>query len=441
MKSKIIYLLLASILILTSCGQKDDSETSNKTSNELEGEITFWHSFTQGPRKEYIEKKAKAFMKKHPKVNIKIETFAWPEFHTKWTTGVQAGQVPDISTAMPNDVSLMIDADVLSDVDSVVSDIGEDKFYRGPLKEGEKDGKHYSLPLYSHAQVMWYRKDLLNEVNEEVPETWGDFKRVTDKVSKKGTFGVSVPMGTGDMMASRFLNFYVRSHHEKLVENGKADLTNEVAIDGINYWIDRYHKNSPKGSLNFKVLDQANLFYQGKTAFDFNSGFQISGVETNSRDLLNKISAAPIPKEKASDKDKGIETTNVPIVLWKQSKHKDISRAFLKELYSEDDYVDFLLSTPGGMLPVLKGISDKPKYQENPTIKRFKPEIDMIEKQISQGTAIGMEDGPNIEASILTTQNIIEEMFQEIVTTDISTEDAAKKAEEKLNRQFEIMNR
>ena len=56
MKSKIIYLLLASILILTSCGQKDDSETSNKTSNELEGEITFWHSFTQGPRKEYIEK-------------------------------------------------------------------------------------------------------------------------------------------------------------------------------------------------------------------------------------------------------------------------------------------------------------------------------------------------------------------------------------------------
>ncbi|MBF0747578.1 sugar ABC transporter substrate-binding protein, partial [Gemella sp. 19428wG2_WT2a] len=120
---------------------------------------------------------------------------------------------------------------------------------------------------------------------------------------------------------------------------------------------------------------------------------------------------------------------------------KDISRAFLKELHSEDDYVDFLLSTPGGMLPVLKGISDKPKYQENPTIKRFKPEIDMIEKQISQGTAIGMEDGPNIEASILTTQNIIEEMFQEIVTTDISTEDAAKKAEEKLNRQFEIMNR
>ncbi|MCD8873965.1 sugar ABC transporter substrate-binding protein [Mammaliicoccus sciuri] len=441
MKSKILYLLLVSILILASCGQKNETETSNKNSNELEGEITFWHSFTQGPRKEYIEKKAEVFMKKHPKVKIKIETFAWPEFHTKWTTGVQAGQVPDISTAMPNDVSLMIDANVLSDVDGVINDIGKDKFYSGPLKEGEKNGKHYSIPLYSHAQVMWFRKDLLKKVNEEVPKTWDDFERVTDKISKEGTFGISVPMGTGDMMATRFLNFYVRSHGEKLIKNGKADLTNKRAIDGINYWVNRYHSSSPKGSINFKVLDQATLFYQGKTAFDFNSGFQISGVKANSPDLLKKISAAPIPTQKSSEKSEGIETTNVPLVQWKHSKHKDISRAFIKELYKEDDYVDFLLSTPGGMLPVMKGVSDNPKYKSNETIKAFKPEIDMIERQISHGTAIGMEDGPNVEASILTTQNIIEEMFQEIVTTDISTEDAAKKAEDKLNRQFQIMSR
>lgn len=441
MKSKILYLLLVSILILASCGQKNETDTSNKNSNELEGEITFWHSFTQGPRKEYIEKKAEVFMKKHPKVKIKIETFAWPEFHTKWTTGVQAGQVPDISTAMPNDVSLMIDANVLSDVDGVINDIGKDKFYSGPLKEGEKNGKHYSIPLYSHAQVMWYRKDLLKKVNEEVPKTWDDFERVTDKISKEGTFGISVPMGTGDMMATRFLNFYVRSHGEKLIKNGKADLTNKRAIDGINYWVNRYHSSSPKGSINFKVLDQATLFYQGKTAFDFNSGFQISGVKANSPDLLKKISAAPIPTQKSSEKSEGIETTNVPLVQWKHSKHKDISRAFIKELYKEDDYVDFLLSTPGGMLPVMKGVSDNPKYKSNETIKAFKPEIDMIERQISHGTAIGMEDGPNVEASILTTQNIIEEMFQEIVTTDISTEDAAKKAEDKLNRQFQIMSR
>ena len=62
----------------------------------------------------------------------------------------------------------------------------------------------------------------------------------------------------------------------------------------IEYWLDIYKNCSPKDSVNYAVLDQANLFYQGKTAFDFNSGFQISGVETNSPDLVDQIDCAPV---------------------------------------------------------------------------------------------------------------------------------------------------
>ena len=51
-----------------------------------------------------------------------------------------------------------------------------------------------------------------------------------------------------------------------------------------------------KDSINFDVLDQATLYYQGKTAFDFNSGFQISGVAANSPDLLQYVDCYPIPK-------------------------------------------------------------------------------------------------------------------------------------------------
>ena len=45
--------------------------------------------------------------------------------------------------------------------------------------------------------------------------------------------------------------------------------------------------------MDYAVLDQATLFYQGKTAFDFNSGFHISGVSTNRPDLVDSIAAAP----------------------------------------------------------------------------------------------------------------------------------------------------
>ena len=51
-------------------------------------------------------------------------------------------------------------------------------------------------------------------------------------------------------------------------------------------------------------------------------------------------------------------TTNTPMVVWKASKHPDICKAFMKTLYDEDTYVEFLHATPVGMLPAIKGIAD-----------------------------------------------------------------------------------
>ena len=398
MKKKIILLLISVLFLIISCG---GSKQSNET-GELEGEIVFWHSFTQGPRNEFMKQAAEEFMKKHPKVKIKIETFAWPEFYTKWTTGLQAGQVPDVSTALPNHVVELLQADALVPIDDVIDHIGKDRFYAAPLTEGEMNGKHYSIPLYSHAQVMWYRKDLLQAAGLEVPKTWAELFEAAKKLNNPPqVYGLSVPMGLGDMMATRFLNFYVRSAGETLItKDGKANLTSKAAIDGINYWVNMYKAVSPKGSVNFKVLDQATLYYQGKTAFDFNSGFQIGGVKQNSPDLLDKIAAAPMPKVNASDPEQGIETSNIPIIVWKNSKHPEIAKAFVESLYEKEKYIKFLHSVPGGMLPALKDISNDP------------------------------------EAGIITSQGVIEKMFQEIILKNVPVEEAAKKAEKELNDLF-----
>ena len=414
MKKKIILLLISVLFLIISCG---GSKQSNET-GELEGEIVFWHSFTQGPRNEFMKQAAEEFMKKHPKVKIKIETFAWPEFYTKWTTGLQAGQVPDVSTALPNHVVELLQADALVPIDDVIDHIGKDRFYTAPLTEGEMNGKHYSIPLYSHAQVMWYRKDLLQAAGLEVPKTWAELFEAAKKLNNPPqVYGLSVPMGLGDMMATRFLNFYVRSAGETLItKDGKANLTSKAAIDGINYWVNMYKAVSPKGSVNFKVLDQATLYYQGKTAFDFNSGFQIGGVKQNSPDLLDKIAAAPMPKVNASDPEQGIETSNIPIIVWKNSKHPEIAKAFVESLYEKEKYIKFLHSVP--------------------IIKQFQDTITVINNAVDKGTAIGMEFGPKPEAGIITSQGVIEKMFQEIILKNVPVEEAAKKAEKELNDLF-----
>lgn len=178
MKKKLAILLVGTMIassILAGCGSKKSEPTKKETSGELKGDITFWHSFTQGPRMEVIQQTADQFMKDNPGVKIKIETFSWGDFYTKWTTGLASGNVPDMSTALPGHVVEMMDADALEPVDDLIDDIGRNKFSKTALSEGKKDGTCYSLPLYSHAQVMWYRKDLLQKAGLSVPKTWDEF--------------------------------------------------------------------------------------------------------------------------------------------------------------------------------------------------------------------------------------------------------------------------
>ena len=135
---KYLALLLAALMLLSclaGCSSADDTttpptettqdapQTTDKedaapaepveTADELEGEITFWHSFTQGPRLERIQAAADSFMEKHPKVKINIETYSWADFYTKWTTGLASGNVPDMSTAQAGQVVEMINADAI----------------------------------------------------------------------------------------------------------------------------------------------------------------------------------------------------------------------------------------------------------------------------------------------------------------------------------------
>ena len=442
MKRKLAILLIGTMLvssILSGCGQgdnKSDSKTAD-VSGEMKGDITFWHSFTQGQRLDVIQATADQFMEENPGVKITIETFSWGDFYTKWTTGLASGNVPDMSTALPGHVVEMMDAEALVTVDDLIDEIGRDRFSESALSEGKKDGSCYSLPLYSHAQVMWYRKDLLKEAGLEVPKTWKEFAEAAKALTKNGVYGCSFPCGSNDLMGTRFLNFYVRSGGGSLLTDDlKAELTSDLAIDGINYWLDIYKNCSPKDSVNYAVLDQATLFYQGKTAFDFNSGFQIGGVETNSPDLSDQIDCAMLPKINADDPDYGAETSNIPMVVWQNSEHPEICKAFIKKLYDKDTYMKFLEATPVGMLPSITGISDTQEYQKNETVKKFSNAVDVITKTMDMGTAIGFEKGPSVEAGLLTSQGIIESMFQDIITNGTDVKKAAKTAEDKLNEVF-----
>lgn len=452
---KLLSLTLAATLalsLLAGCGGGGDTvestDPSGSTSGqpsaeagELSGEITFWHSFTQGARMEAIQAAADQFMADNPGVKINIETMAWGDFNTKWNAGITTGDLPDISTAQnTGEVVEMLNAGVLAPMDSTIDAIGRDLFSANALADMTMDGATYGIPYYSHAQVMWYRTDLLEANNLEVPKTWDEFYDAAVALTKDGVYGCAFSCSPNDLLCTRYLNFYVRSGGGSLLNDDlTANLTSDLAIEGINFWLDVYKNCSPAETINYTVNDHATLYYQGTTAFDFNSGFMISGVESNRPDLLEYVSCAPLPLMNEGDPYYSAEATHIPLVTWKNSEHPEICQAFIEYLYQEDNYLDFLAAVPVGMLPSIKGIDQNETYLSNPIVQQFSDEAAIIAQAVEEGTAIGFEHGPSAQAGLLTSQGVIEEMFQDIITNGTDVETAAKAAEDELNEIFATM--
>ena len=302
---------LAALLLstcLTGCGGSEadspagGSEASQQSGQSdnggaLKGEITFWHCFTQGVRMEAVQAAADSFMKDNPDVTINIETMSWGDFNTKWKAGITTGDLPDMSIAQnTGEVAEMLNADMLAPIENVVSAVGAERFSENALADMTKDGTKYGVPYYSHAQVMWYRQDLLEKAGLAVPKTWDEFRDAAAALTKDGVYGAGVSMSPNDLLCTRYLNYYVRSGGGSLLNDDlTANLTSDLALDGIRFWVDVYKNCSPAETINYTVNDHATMFYQGITAFDFNSGFMISGVAGNREDLLDSISCAPLP--------------------------------------------------------------------------------------------------------------------------------------------------
>ena len=438
-----------SVLLLSTClsgcgGAESDSSQASQQAGQtdngqsLKGEITFWHCFTQGVRMEAVQAAADSFMKDNPDVTINIETMSWGDFNTKWKAGITTGDLPDMSIAQnTGEVAEMLNADMLAPIENVVASVGADRFSENALADMTKDGTKYGVPYYSHAQVMWYRQDLLDQAGLDVPKTWDEFLEAAAALTKDGVYGAGVSMSPNDLLCTRYLNYYVRSGGGSLLNDDlTANLTSDLALEGIRFWVDVYNNCSPAETINYTVNDHATMFYQGITAFDFNSGFMISGVASNREDLLDSISCAPLPVMKEGDPYYSAETTHIPLVIWKNSKHPEICEAFIQYLFEDDHYVEFLSAVPVGMLPSLTGISDLDAYKTNETVTRFADEAAVITEAVAGGRAIGFEHGPSVQAGLLTSQGIIENMFQDIVTNGTDVTEAAKAAENRLNEIF-----
>lgn len=423
--SIIVLTLLATMLFANGTQEATTVEDKPVT-------LTIWHSFTQPERAAYVEAMAAEYTAAHPNVNFEIEIYPWNTFDTKWKTAVSTGDLPDLSTALPEHVIMMEQTGCLAPMNDFADNLGT--FIQKPLDIMSVDGKLLAVPFYAHARVLWERTDVLEKYGLEEPKTMADLLAVAKAITEKGElYGMAVPMKKTDFYATVYLYIFSKTLGGNLItEEGKANLTSPEMLEAINYLVDMYKTASPQGSINYGDPETNDSFIQGKCAYYFESGFAINRVISGNPAIADDFKAIRVSDENGHV---GCYADYINFVVYKGEK-EDIAKDFLKTLYDTDNYYKFLHLVPGGMIPTIEGVIGSPEFLNNDIINKHIDDIKIIEQGIKEGSPIGADFGLTPSMNIVKSMGIIEEMFQNIVLGNADVKTAAMAAEDKMNKEI-----
>ena len=425
-----------SVLLVLLCGMLFANGTQEKKAVDSTEPITLtiWHSFTQPERAAYIEEMARKYSAEHPNVKFEIEIYPWNTFDTKWKTAVSTGDLPDLSTALPEHVIMMEQTGCLAPMNDFANEMGN--FLKQPLNIMTVNNKLLAVPFYAHSRVLWERTDIIEKYGLKEPTTMSELLAVAKEITDRGEiYGMAVPMKKTDFYATIYLYILSKTMGAHLItEEGKANLTSPEMIDAINYLVTMYKEASPKGSINYGDPETNDSFIQGKTAFYFESGFAIGRVKSGNPEIADSFKAIQITDDNSNRVGSFADYINFVVY---DGKKEAIAKDFLKTLYDKENYYKFMHLVPGGMIPTIEGVIDSPEFLNNETIQEHIEDIKLIENGVKNGSPIGADFGLTPAMNIVKSMGIIEEMFQNIVLGNEDVMTAAKKAENKMNKEIE----
>ncbi|MDQ7036158.1 MAG: extracellular solute-binding protein [Anaerolineae bacterium] len=166
MSRKTISLIVMLALVFLTLGNVIAQETTVVT-------WAFWGSPEELATHQSV---ADAFMEENPEIEIEIWHQPWSDYFTGLQTLWAAGDgeaIPDVMFLSP--ISNYAADGVLEPLDSYIEDSGFDRedFWPGLLDFAMLDGEVYGFPRDIGLEVLYYNKDIFDEVGLDYPdETW-----------------------------------------------------------------------------------------------------------------------------------------------------------------------------------------------------------------------------------------------------------------------------
>lgn len=182
---------------------------------------------------------------------------------------------------------------------------GMDDYLPAMIKEGNVDGQLYGLPVTAAVQMLFYRKDLLEDAGIAVPSTFDELYAAATALNQPGQMAGILLRGQKIHSAWSSVGF-VWSYGGRIMNDPVAPTA--VAFDsaeaaaGIEMYAKLLRDAGPLGAGNYTWYEALADFQQGKAAMYIdNAPFMGQIEDPKASKVAGKVGYAPMPAGPAGE--------------------------------------------------------------------------------------------------------------------------------------------
>lgn len=200
------------------------------------------------------------------------------------------------------------------------------------------DGKLYGLPFRGHAQVLFYRKDVFNQLGLQPPQSWQDVatdaKTIRDK-TQLDPIAMYYKVGTGQNLFI-WLNMLWGSGGDIFNNTKHPIFNNDVGVKASQQYVD-YVKNNltNKSALTYGEGEATTEMTKGKAAMFVGWSWiyeNFTNKEIAAPEVLNNVGVVPAPTNGGAPVSYGyIWSTGI----LQSSKNQDAAWEYIKWMTSK----------------------------------------------------------------------------------------------------------
>ncbi len=209
---------------------------------------------------------------------------------------------------------------------------------------GEWQGKHYAYPLAGYANVLNFRKDVLEQAGIQAPKTQDELlaaaKKLTD--ASKDFYGIALLGAKGSAVAQDYMAWVQQHGGHILDKDGKPAINTPENVEILKFFGELF-KYAPPGSTDYWWDQRETAFRSGKVAMMEGWSIARAGYENPEiSSIVGKVDVAAAPVKSGMDPKYGFGGWGIGINADSKPEEQECAWQFIKWLSSPEVQKEWL---------------------------------------------------------------------------------------------------